>query len=469
MIEFRNCDIKFSESFSLQALNWCVSPGESWAILGANGSGKSALVSALLGHGTVTRGQRRLLIEDTSVISLEEQDRLIEREKQRDDSDITDKIAPGTPVSEMLDEVCVDHQLRDRLIHDLGLVGLLGRGFRNLSTGESRKVLLARSLIAGSSLIIFDEPYEGLDREAAALVQETLSGMAGLVSMILVLNRIDEVPNFVTHILTINEGVIKEQLSFSDRVEVHRVSSQIGSLRKGPRRLPDPEEQADQKMNEDGSLVRLLDGRVAYKDKVVFEQLDWQIFPGEHWQVQGPNGSGKTCLLGLITGDHPQCYVNDLSLFGFRRGTGETIWDIKRHIGFVSTALHWDYRLSVSVMKVIISGFYDSIGLYARASEKQQEIASQWLKLLGLDKRANDSFAALSYGEQRVLLIARAMVKHPALLLLDEPCLGLDEVNRALVLSLIDLVCQAGKTTLVYVSHHEEDKIDAIERVLNLS
>ena len=185
--------------------------------------------------------------------------------------------------------------------------------------------------------------------------------------------------------------------------------------------------------------------------------------------MKGPNGSGKTCLLNLITGDHPQCYVNDLTLFGFRRGAGETIWDIKRHIGYVSSVLHWDYRLSVSVIKVIVSGFYDSIGLYKKASEKQMGIAAHWLLLLGLNKRANDSFASLSYGEQRSLLIARAMIKHPALLLLDEPCLGLDEINRVLVLSLIDRICEEGVTTLVYVSHHEEDKIAAIQRELDLS
>ena len=131
--------------------------------------------------------------------------------------------------------------------------------------------------------------------------------------------------------------------------------------------------------------------------------------------------------------------------------------------------MHWGYRLSVSVTKVIVSGFHDSIGLYSKATGKQMAIAEQWLLLLGLNDKANNSFASLSYGEQRILLIARAMVKHPALLLLDEPCMGLDEANRALVLSLIDRICESGPTTVVYVSHHEEDKIAAIERELDLS
>ncbi len=469
MITYQDCSLKFSESFSLQTLNWQVGPGETWTIVGPNGSGKSALAASLMGEGQVVNGSRQLSLAETAILSLEEQGRLIDREKLRDDSDITDRVNPGTSVSDMLDEVCTDHDTRDKLVQALGVEPLLDRGFRKLSTGESRKVLLVRTLAAHSSLVILDEPYEGLDAAIAARVQEILSELAGKISMILVLNRIAEIPDFATHIMRLDGGVISEQFPCDDVAESRRVLTQISQISSGPRRFPDPEEPLPQRLNEDGSLVRLRNGRVAYTDKLVFEGLNWQIFPGSHWQVKGHNGSGKTCLLNLVTGDHPQCYVNDLSLFGLRRGEGETIWDIKRHIGFVSTALHWDYRLSVSVMKVIISGFYDSIGLYTKASDQQSEIAMQWLEILGLEDRANDSFAALSFGEQRVLLIARAMVKHPALLLLDEPCLGLDEVNRALVLSLIDRVCASGSTTLVYVSHHEEDKIDAIDNELSLS
>ena len=183
----------------------------------------------------------------------------------------------------------------------------------------------------------------------------------------------------------------------------------------------------------------------------------------------GPNGSGKTCLLRLLSGDHPQCYVNDISLFGFQRGSGETIWQIKHYLGFVSTALHWDYRLSVGVRNVVVSGFYDSIGLYQKATEKQIQIANEWLALLGMSRRATDSFSSLSFGEQRLVLIARAMVKHPPLLMLDEPCLGLDDLNRELVLTLIQKICDLGSTTVIYVTHHKEDEISTIQNKLSLS
>ena len=197
--------------------------------------------------------------------------------------------------------------------------------------------------------------------------------------------------------------------------------------------------------------------------------MNWTIERGQHWQVTGPNGSGKTCLLNLITGDHPQCYVNDIFVFGMQRGSGESIWDIKQHLGYVSSALQWEYNVSVSVKNAIISGFFDSIGIYQKYSDRQSEIADQWLYLLGMEKRANQPFSQLSFGDQRLILIARAMVKHPPLLILDEPCLGLDDLNRQLVLALIEKICLGSETTVLYVNHRSQDNIPGIQNHLPMT
>ena len=189
---------------------------------------------------------------------------------------------------------------------------------------------------------------------------------------------------------------------------------------------------------------------------------------GEVILLEGPLGAGKTCLLNLITGDHPQCYNNDIYVFGYERGSGESIWDIKQHIGYVSTSLQWEYRVSISLINVVLSGFYDSIGLYERASDSQKQIAYQWLMVLGLQDKQNQPFNQLSYGDQRLLLIARAMVKHPHMLILDEPCLGLDDVNRELVLALIEKICAGSETTVLYVNHHAKDKIAGIGKFISL-
>lgn len=467
MIRFDNADIRFSESFSLGQVSWQINKGQCWVVTGPNGSGKSALVATLAGEGELRSGQLDLGEADVAVVSLEEQSRLIQRERQRDDSDLTDEINDGTPVREMLDETSLDSELQQRLIEDLGLSPLLDRGFRKLSTGETRKVLLTRALTSKPDVLVLDEPFEGLDVDTVPRVAALLEELAGETTMVMSLNRLDEIPACTTHAMRLESGRIAQQFQCADGDEASRLLVQISQIRSDIE-LPPPETDIDVPLNADGSLVALNKARVAYTDNVVFENLDWHIYPGVHWQVKGPNGSGKTCLLNLVTGDHPQCYVNDISLFGFQRGQGESIWQIKQYLGFVSTGLHWDYRLSVGVRNVIVSGFHDSIGLYQKATDKQRELADAWLQLLGLADRANASFSSLSYGEQRVVLIARAMVKHPPVLLLDEPCLGLDEANRQLVLSLTERICDEGVTTLVYVTHHDEDRIPAIEQVLSL-
>ncbi len=468
MILFDHCDVRLGEHYTLHDLTFSVDNGETCVLVGGNGAGKSALMAALSGEGAVTSGQRELQAKKTAVISLEEQSRLIARERARDDSDLTDEINPGTPVQEMLDEVCQDQPLQRALIDALGLSSLLDRGFRKLSTGETRKVLFVRALTSGADLLLLDEPFEGLDVDAVPRVRDILSNNYGSVTTVMVLNRMDQVPEATTQVLRIDQARISQAFRCEAGGQARRLLTQINRIQSQNLTLPPPEYETTAPLNDDGSLVRLIDGRVAYTDNVVFEDLNWVIAPGEHWQVRGPNGSGKTCLLNLVTGDHPQCYVNDLSLFGFKRGQGESIWQIKQYLGFVSTGLHWDYRLSVGVRNVIVSGFYDSIGLYQKATDNELQIADAWLQLLGLEARATDSFAALSYGEQRVVLIARAMVKHPPLLLLDEPCLGLDGANRQLVLSLIQRICDEGETTIIYVTHHEEDHIPEISNELQL-
>ena len=261
--------------------------------------------------------------------------------------------------------------------------------------------------------------------------------------MVIVLNRFDECPEFITHVAYIDHGQLLYQVRRDDESAfaelyqlLHLKTSELDVPMADPAaRLP--------ALNPSDPLVRLTGATIRYPDNTVFENLDWTIEANQHWQLSGPNGSGKTCLLSLITGDHPQCYVNDIKVFGFQRGTGESIWQIKQYIGYVSTALQWEYRVSIGLRNVIISGFYDSIGLYTKSTDTQKAIADQWLALLGMSDRADEPFNGLSYGEQRLLLIARAMVKHPPLLILDEPCLGLDDMNRQVVLALIERICTA--------------------------
>ena len=228
--------------------------------------------------------------------------------------------------------------------------------------------------------------------------------------------------------------------------------------------LPEPDvPPARHALADSAPRIVLNDGVVSYNDRPVINHLSWTVNPGEHWQIVGPNGAGKSTLLSLVTGDHPQGYSNDLTLFGRRRGSGETIWDIKKHIGYVSSSLHLDYRVSTNVRNVILSGYFDSIGIYQAVSDKQHKLVQQWLDILGIDKRTADApFHSLSWGQQRLALIVRALVKHPTLLILDEPLQGLDPLNRQLVRRFVDVLIGEGATQLLFVSHHAEDAPDCI-------
>jgi molybdate transport system ATP-binding protein len=467
-IEFNAASIRFNESFSLLDINWKLEAGQVWAIMGASGSGKSALAAALTGAGELTSGTIEGTIANTGLVSLESQAALIERERLRDDSDITDKINEGTPVREILDEVAVDRELLSRLIELFNLDALMDRSFRNLSTGETRKILYIRALTSKPRMLVIDGPFEGLDTQTAPLISKTLQRLSSELPLVLVINRFDELPEYVSHIAFLEKGRLKTTTKTSDKAALGLIS-QFLHLKTDDIEIPSAiTGETAPALNPKKPLVNIHDASVRYTDNLVFEHISWRIEAGQHWQLTGPNGSGKTCLLKLITGDHPQCYINDIYVCGYQRGNGESIWDIKQHIGYLSSELQWDYRVGISCKNVIISGFYDSIGLYTKATAGQTEVAEQWLDVLGFQNRAGQAFNQFSYAEQRLLLIARAMVKHPHLLILDEPCFGLDDMNRQMVLALIEKICAGSETTVIYVNHHAQDRIEGIENHLSL-
>lgn len=472
-IQLTKATINFDDRFALSKIDWAVEPHQHWVITGTNGSGKSALAAALAGVGKLESGSIQGLPKNVGLVSFEAQAELIANELKKDDADIMDVISLGTPVNEMIFEYCQDPELASELVEKFGLTKLLDRAFRKLSTGETRKVMLIRALASKPDLLVLDEPFDGLDVDTLAMLQAHLAAIIDTVPMVMVLNRFDEMPDFITHVAYLDkESSDKGRLALTvDRQDDAAFNELYQLLHLKTTDLSVPPADPTHKLpalDPSQPLVKLKQATIQYGDTVIVDKLDWTIEQGQHWQLSGPNGSGKTCVLSLITGDHPQCYTNDIFVFGFQRGNGESIWQIKQFIGYVSTGLQWEYRVSTSCKNVIISGFYDSIGMYTKSTDNQKKIADQWLELLSMKDRADQPFNKLSYGDQRLLLIARAMVKHPPLLILDEPCLGLDDINRQLVLALIEKICQGSETTVLYVNHHAEDRISGIEHYLAL-
>jgi molybdate transport system ATP-binding protein len=468
-IKLEDLSVDFDERFTLHAINWQIDASQHWVITGPNGSGKSALAAALIGAGDIISGTVTGVPDHVAIVSFETQAELIETERKKDDADLLDVISEGTPVREILDECCEDLELQAKLIDAFNFQHLLDQSFRKLSSGETRKVLLIRAFTSRPELLILDEPYEGLDAASLAYLSDLIAQFAEQVPLIMVMNRFDEIPDFTTHIAYLDEGRLHHKIDFDDQQAVAELHLLL-LLKTTFLDIPHADTKPKRPVLEMGEpLVRLDSAKIVYGDTTIFSDLNWSIVPGEHWQVTGPNGSGKTCLLNLITGDHPQCYVNDIRVFGMQRGNGESIWDIKQYIGYVSSALQWEYKVSVNVRNAIISGFYDSIGIYQKYTDVQRNIADDWLALLGMSERGDRPFNELSFGDQRLILIARAMVKHPPLLILDEPCLGLDDLNRQLVLAVIEKICAGSETTVLYVNHRPQDKIEGIEKHLAMA
>lgn len=453
---------RLSDTQTLQLPSLKITSGENWAFVGANGSGKSSLARALSNELVQLSGERNCSFRTCGRVSLEQLQKLTEKEWQRNNTDMLsdDEDDTGRTAAEIIQLHHKDNELCLELAKQFGIMDLLSRRFKYLSTGETRKTLLCQALMAAPDLLILDEPFDGLDAFARGQLAELLETLSakGIV-LVLILNRFSEIPGFIDQIgvladCHLTSAGIKEKVMADPLVAQLVHSEKLDGIH-----LPEADEyRIDDQLPPDQPLIILRNGVVQYNEQPILHGLDWQVNPGEHWQIMGQNGAGKSTLLNLITGDHPQGYSNELILFGRQRGSGETIWDIKRHIGYISHSIHLQYRVSTSVRNVILSGFFDSIGLYQAVSDRQQQLADEWLALLGLSAQiANGPFHSLSWGQQRLVLIARALVKHPALLILDEPLQGLDPLNRQLILRFIDIMIADGDTQLLFVSHHQED------------
>jgi molybdate transport system ATP-binding protein len=453
---------RLSDTRTLTIADLTIRAGESWAFVGTNGSGKSALARALAGELPLLKGECQGDFTRLTRLSFEQLQKLVSDEWQRNNTDL---LSPGEEdtgrtTAEIIQDEVKDPARCQRLAERFGITALLNRRFKYLSTGETRKTLLCQALMSEPELLILDEPFDGLDVQSRAQLAALLESLNQQgYTLVLVLNRFDEIPDFIQHAGVLADCNLTETGEKTALLKQALIAQLAHSEQLDGITLPEPDApSARHALDPHQPRIVLRDGMVSYDDRPILNRLSWTVNPGEHWQIVGPNGAGKSTLLSLITGDHPQGYSNDLTLFGRRRGSGETIWDIKKHIGYVSSSLHLDYRVSTTVRNVILSGYFDSIGIYQAVSDKQHKLAQQWLDILGMDTRIADApFHSLSWGQQRLALIVRALVKHPTLLILDEPLQGLDPLNRQLIRRFVDVLISEGETQLLFVSHHAED------------
>ncbi|TXR54667.1 molybdate ABC transporter ATP-binding protein ModF [Reinekea thalattae] len=466
-MKLNHLSVQLGTQTILNDLNWSIEAGQSWALLGTNASGKSTLAKLICGELDASKGELTERPHRAISVSLENQQAIYEQELYRDDSDFMDRIDHGSSVRQLMEEIAPWSAEHDRLVAQLRLETLLTRGYRLLSSGEARKVMIARALLQQPELLILDEPFEGLDANSREELQQRIKSLIQQgYWLILMVNQLADLGEGFSKLAILDKGRLVYSGDFPEQLEQQWQT--LTQLNKQPWQLPERQSKfqlAD--WPNDKPLVDLKQGFVQYDDRFQFRDLDWQLLPGQHTQIAGPNGCGKSTLIGLITGDHPQCYRNDLTLFGYQRGQGESIWQIKKHLGYVSGSLHRDYRVSGNALTAVVSGLTDSIGLYQAVAEQEKALAMHWLDGVGLKHKAQVAFRQLSMGEQRLVLIARALIKQPPLLILDEPTQGLDDFNRYWVLQVIERIIQQGPTTLLFVSHRQDESLSVIHHRLN--
>ena len=361
----------------------------------------------------------------------------------------------------------------NKWIDPLRLKNLFDRPVLQLSNGENKRLQLAQHLAGAPSIVILDNPFIGLDVSGRSILEEILSKLISEGVHIIIVTSPSTIPAFVTHVVALSDG----EVSFSGS----RSQFLLHVDTKGLESNHPPAHNHDARLDaliitasnlplgiEFKNAVQMNDVSIKYGSMIVLHKLNWIVRRGECWSVSGPNGAGKSTLLSLITADNPQAYANEIYLFDRRRGTGESIWDIKRNIGFVSPELHLYFDPGSTCFEIIASGLFDTIGLFRNLSSAQRAIVSGWIDVMGLAGSAERAMRSMSRGQQRLALLARALVKNPPLLILDEPCQGLDDEQTSMFISLVDNICSSADKTLIYVSHYLQDIPACVNNFLRL-
>ena len=489
-----------------QPLSLTIYDGEQIAVVGDNAAGKTRLAETLSGvlpvQGTALRydfspSPLRLVSENVKYIAFRDTydgaDDNYYLQKRWNRQDIDDETptagallerafnAAETGSGRLLDEAARARmheervRLRDRLYDMFGLTDLLDSFIISLSSGELRKFQLTRTLMTMPRVLVLDNPFIGLDADTRDMLADLLGELAHSMDLllILVMSRVDVMPGFITHVIPVEGLDVLPKMTVEDYLaSIHTGQAPVvaGFDRESILSFPVKDLTAEPFYPDGPSpeIVRCTDVAIRYGQRTILSGFNWTVREGERWALTGENGSGKSTLLSLVCADNPQGYACDIELFGHKRGTGESIWEIKRHIGYVSPEMHRAYLKKLPALDIVASGLFDTVGLFMHPTEDQLNTCRKWMEVFGIRDLADRPYLRLSSGEQRLCLLARAFVKDPELLILDEPMHGLDARRCERVKEIIDTFMQRPHKTLVMVSHYESELPSCITHRLTL-
>jgi len=489
LLSIQNITVRFLDQTLFADLAFEISKGEHWALVGESGSAKSALLQTIAGKFNVVGGSiHHYYFEDMLNANPEQAGYLTHhkliamvsaKHSFKNLSNTTDLYyqqrfnsfdsEDAPTVEAYLNSIePIQHSkpiwTLERVIDRLKLQYLRHKELIKLSNGETKRLRIAAALLKHPVLLLLDNPLTGLDVQSRAEFNQIINEITASGSTVVIATPPNEIPDAVTNVAILEQGRIIEKLSRADfrpdmvyipettKINVDKLQNLFWET---------PAQTFDY-------IVKMQQVSIKYGENQVLDKIDWVVKQGEHWALLGPNGAGKSTLLSLINGDNPQAYANDIVLFDRRRGTGESIWDIKSKIGFVSPELHQYFPTENSCLQVIESGFYDTLGLFRQSQPDKAAIALSWMQLLELEADARKPLKNLSASRQRLVLLARALVKNPPLLIFDEPCQGLDAHQQLHFKHVVDAICSLGNTTLIYVTHYRHEIPDNVNLIIRL-
>jgi molybdate transport system ATP-binding protein len=473
LLQVKGLTIQLSGKTVLNDVSFEVKEGECLAVIGLSGSGKSTLIKVLSGN-YFSKGSVKFQTKNghPSVISISQQHHFKNLSntssfyyQQRFNSiDSEDAVM----VNDVLKNICSDEDALAETLELLGIEHIRYTRLIQLSNGEHKRFQLAKAILQKADWLLLDSPYTGLDIKARKLLNRIIDKLVAKgIHVLMVTDAYTEMPSAITHVAVLEDGKLKDKICSKEFVNKRNFLVKKNTFPSFNIKAAEEVTPAYD-YDEFAVAIKMINTNIIYNNRKILDNINWKVNKGECWSVSGHNGSGKSTLLSLITGDNPQAFANEIYLFDRKKGSGESIWDIKQKIGYVSPELHHYFEASCSCFDVVASGLFDTIGLFKQLSKGQTELVKKWMLLLQINKFEKRLLKQLSNGEQRLVLLVRALVKNPPLLILDEPCQGLDAQVTGKFIALINDICVALKKTLVYVSHYESEIPQCVTYTLKL-
>ncbi len=468
VVYISNLNLHYAEQSVLCDLNWNIYAGEHWLIGGKSGSGKSSLAKAIINQEKFT-GEincsytiestllpRAYYVSNWYQFANLEGDRNFYYQQRYNRHQQNDTLTVYAELLHFGEKNNLKFQNVEPILDALGFNNCRQTQLIELSSGEHKKLQLVQALWLRPQLLILDEPYTGLDKTARTNLNSQLDFLAEQGCTLVLISNDLSVPSSINRYAEIENGKIKivENIDAFTHDAMRQRKPFPYFLQKDP-------------PGDAQTIVELHNVSVKYGDKVVLKDINWKVDRGEKWLLQGHNGSGKSTLLSLLNADHPQAYASDIWLFGQKRGSGESIWDIKEKIGIISPELHWYFDKAATVWHTVASGYYDSIGWFLKVKYEEKKQIEQLLDFFDLLEVKDKLLHTLPLGKQRLALLARTIIKNPQLLILDEPCQGLDRTQATHFNAVVDELSNYGKT-LIYVGHYESHLPSCIDHRLEL-